>query len=166
MADGPADDYYETLQISPNADPDTVHRVYRLLAQRFHPDNKETGSDVRFQGPSGAKLDAVFEMGRDEAAVIFPETKETGFYRVLAGEKLVGSVAVNVDPRESNLESLSMTQMRTLSEISRDRLFAAAGLDVQALRNLRVGRPLWHYCLVAALCLLALEQALTLIWRK
>ena len=42
-------DYYEILQISPNAEPDTVHRVYRLLAQRFHPDNTETGSDARFR---------------------------------------------------------------------------------------------------------------------
>ena len=42
-------DYYETLQISPNAEPETVHRVYRLLAQRFHPDNKETGNDTRFR---------------------------------------------------------------------------------------------------------------------
>jgi curved DNA-binding protein CbpA len=42
-------DYYEILQISPNAEPDTVHRVYRLLAQRFHPDNAETGDDGRFR---------------------------------------------------------------------------------------------------------------------
>ena len=42
-------DYYETLQISPNADPDTVQRVFRLLAQRFHPDNKETGDAERFR---------------------------------------------------------------------------------------------------------------------
>jgi curved DNA-binding protein CbpA len=42
-------DYYEVLQISPNAEPETVHRVYRLLAQRFHPDNHETGSDTRFR---------------------------------------------------------------------------------------------------------------------
>ena len=42
-------DYYEILQISPNAEPDTVHRVYRLLAQRFHPDNTETGHDARFR---------------------------------------------------------------------------------------------------------------------
>jgi curved DNA-binding protein CbpA len=42
-------DYYETLQISPNADPDTIHRVYRLLAQRFHPDNRETGDPARFR---------------------------------------------------------------------------------------------------------------------
>lgn len=41
-------DFYETMQISPNADLDTVHRVYRILAQRFHPDNKETGSAETF----------------------------------------------------------------------------------------------------------------------
>ena len=42
-------DHYETLQISPNAEPETVHRVYRLLAQRLHPDNQETGNDTRFR---------------------------------------------------------------------------------------------------------------------
>jgi curved DNA-binding protein CbpA len=42
-------DYYEILQISSNAEPDTVHRVYRLLAQRFHPDNAETGNEGRFR---------------------------------------------------------------------------------------------------------------------
>ena len=42
-------DYYEVLQISPNADPDTVHRIYRLFAQRFHPDNQETGDPARFR---------------------------------------------------------------------------------------------------------------------
>ena len=42
-------DYYEVLQISPNADPDTVHRVYRLLAQRFHPDNQSTGDSEKFR---------------------------------------------------------------------------------------------------------------------
>jgi curved DNA-binding protein CbpA len=42
-------DYYEALQISVNAEPETVHRVYRLFAQRFHPDNKETGSESRFR---------------------------------------------------------------------------------------------------------------------
>jgi curved DNA-binding protein CbpA len=42
-------DYYEALQISPNAEPEMIHRVYRLLAQRFHPDNKESGSATRFR---------------------------------------------------------------------------------------------------------------------
>ena len=42
-------DHYETLQVSPNADPDTIHRVYRILAQRFHPDNRETGDSETFR---------------------------------------------------------------------------------------------------------------------
>ena len=45
----PPVDYYETLQISPNADPDTIQRVFRMLAQRFHPDNTETGNADRFR---------------------------------------------------------------------------------------------------------------------
>jgi curved DNA-binding protein CbpA len=42
-------DYYEVLQISANAEPDTIHRVYRLLAQRFHPDNRDTGNEAKFR---------------------------------------------------------------------------------------------------------------------
>jgi curved DNA-binding protein CbpA len=49
MPDERPPDYYEVLQISANAEPDTVHRVYRLLAQRFHPDNQETGNVERFR---------------------------------------------------------------------------------------------------------------------
>jgi curved DNA-binding protein CbpA len=41
-------DYYEILQISPNADSETIHRVYRIMASRFHPDNPRTGSLERF----------------------------------------------------------------------------------------------------------------------
>lgn len=42
-------DLYETLQLSSNADNDTIHRVYRVLAQRYHPDNIETGSADMFR---------------------------------------------------------------------------------------------------------------------
>jgi len=31
-------DFYELLQLSPNADDETIHRVFRHLAKRFHPD--------------------------------------------------------------------------------------------------------------------------------
>jgi hypothetical protein len=47
-------DYYELLQISPNADPDMIHRVYRLLAQRYHPDNTESGDDKAFRALTDA----------------------------------------------------------------------------------------------------------------
>ena len=54
MADEATVDYYEILQVNPNAEVDTVHRVYRLLAQRLHPDNKETGDEQRFRALSEA----------------------------------------------------------------------------------------------------------------
>ncbi len=41
-------DYYEFLQISPNAEPGTIHRVYRFLAVRLHPDNQKTGDAEKF----------------------------------------------------------------------------------------------------------------------
>jgi curved DNA-binding protein len=37
-------DCYEIMQLSPNADADTIRRVYRILARRFHPDSLETGN--------------------------------------------------------------------------------------------------------------------------
>ena len=42
-------DCYELLQISPNADNDTIHRVYKYLAARLHPDNLQTGDAAKFQ---------------------------------------------------------------------------------------------------------------------
>lgn len=50
----PVADYYEVLQISPNADPDMIHRVYRLLAQRYHPDNTESGDEKTFRAITDA----------------------------------------------------------------------------------------------------------------
>lgn len=43
-----APDCYEVMQLSPNADAETVSRVYRLLAFRYHPDNAETGNSEMF----------------------------------------------------------------------------------------------------------------------
>jgi curved DNA-binding protein CbpA len=49
MPEAALPDHYEILQISPNAEAETVQRVYRMLAQRYHPDNHETGDETRFR---------------------------------------------------------------------------------------------------------------------
>jgi curved DNA-binding protein CbpA len=41
-------DYYEILEISPNANSETIERIFRHLAQRYHPDNQNTGDPARF----------------------------------------------------------------------------------------------------------------------
>jgi curved DNA-binding protein CbpA len=53
-------DYYEFLQISPKADQDTIHRVYRFLAARFHPDNPHSGNADTF-----STLTAAYEVLSD-----------------------------------------------------------------------------------------------------
>lgn len=42
-------DYYEILQVSRRADAETIHRVFHVLAQRYHPDNVDTGNDRLFR---------------------------------------------------------------------------------------------------------------------
>ena len=49
MTASEVDDYYDVLQVSDAAEPETINRVYRMLAQRYHPDNRESGNEVRFR---------------------------------------------------------------------------------------------------------------------
>ena len=41
-------DYYQLLEISPQATQETIHRVYRYMAARYHPDNLGTGNLEKF----------------------------------------------------------------------------------------------------------------------
>jgi curved DNA-binding protein CbpA len=42
-------DYYEILQLNPNAEQLVITKVYRLLAAYYHPDNKQTGNEEKFK---------------------------------------------------------------------------------------------------------------------
>jgi curved DNA-binding protein CbpA len=41
-------DFYEILEISPNANSETIDRIFRYFAQRYHPDNPDSGDRDRF----------------------------------------------------------------------------------------------------------------------
>ena len=45
----PAINYYDLLQINPRAELETIERVHRILAGRYHPDNQQTGDAERFR---------------------------------------------------------------------------------------------------------------------
>lgn len=49
MSTKPWTDHYEVLQLSPSADRETIDRVYRLLAKRYHPDNPASGDADVFE---------------------------------------------------------------------------------------------------------------------
>jgi len=42
-------DYYELLQVSPNADEETIQRVFRHLAKKYHPDHQDSPDDEKFR---------------------------------------------------------------------------------------------------------------------
>jgi hypothetical protein len=42
-------DCYELLQVSRQADIETIHRIFHVLAQRYHPDNTKTGNEEKFR---------------------------------------------------------------------------------------------------------------------
>ncbi len=54
--------YYDLFQINPRAEIETIERVYRLLAARYHPDNQHTGDADRFR-----LLSEAYQVLRDPA---------------------------------------------------------------------------------------------------
>jgi hypothetical protein len=48
VAETPPPDLYEVLQVSSTADAETIDRVFRHLAKRYHPDNADSGDADRF----------------------------------------------------------------------------------------------------------------------
>ncbi len=104
--------YYEFLQISPHAEPDTIHRVYRFLAGRFHPDNPETGDadkffllkqayDVLSDPAHRAKYDATYEK---DAPPTDPLSTSIDFMDDIEGElnRRLGVLALLYIQRRSN----------------------------------------------------------------
>jgi len=120
---------------------------------------------VEFRNPADKPINGNIEIGQNEAAVFFPKADECGFYRVCVKDETIGSVAVNINELESDLETLNVPNLRELTKIERQRFYAASG-SLASLDRLVEGRPLWHYFLMAAICLLGVEQILVMIWKR
>lgn len=104
--------YYEFLQISPNAETETIHRVYRFLAARLHPDNPETGDadkffllkqayDVLSHPARRAKYDASYEKDVPESD---PMSNSIDFMDQIDGElnRRLGVLALLYVQRRTN----------------------------------------------------------------
>jgi curved DNA-binding protein len=82
-------DYYETLQVSPSADRETIERVYRLLAKRYHPDNDASGDadlfnevrtafEILSDPDARAAYDANYDRDRSEQWEVFRQDTADG----------------------------------------------------------------------------------------
>jgi curved DNA-binding protein CbpA len=126
-------DHYETLQISANAEPETIHRVYRLLAQRFHPDNKETGNATRFR-----ELTEAYEILSDPERRAQYDVTHQQFVR--ERWKVVEGKDVDVDFRSEQIARLTLLELLYARRRTEPRQPSMSILDVEAL----IGRPREH----------------------
>jgi len=80
-------DYYEFLEISPQATQETIHRVYRFLASRYHPDHPATGDIEKF-----AQLTSAYKVLSDPA-----RRAEYNAQRVARGGKFQDPMSNSID---------------------------------------------------------------------
>jgi curved DNA-binding protein CbpA len=99
-------DYYELLQISPSAEPETIHRVYRLLAQRYHPDNQQTGDENRFRALVEAYELLTDPERRAQYDLTYHETRKDRWQPVAAPERADNPIEVEQMVRITVLEVL------------------------------------------------------------
>ena len=119
-------DYYEILQVSRKADADTIRRVFHVLAQRYHPDNKETGDQKKFRlavdanailcDPERRAAHDVHLASYDKTRMNIFDTlqsaqgpqaelrKRKGILRMLYGKRLT-------DPHDASLRALDFAEM-------------------------------------------------------
>lgn len=127
-------DHYELLQISPHADADTIHRVYRFLAARFHPDNPESGDadlfhlvrtayDVLSNPEQRAEYDNNY---RHEPAECVPLSSSVDFMDDLEGElnRRLGLLVILYRRRRTNpdMPEVGLAEIETRMGFPRDYL--------------------------------------------
>jgi curved DNA-binding protein CbpA len=129
--------YYDLLQISPQAEPETIERVYRLLAARYHPDNQETGDAERFRliqeacevlrNPARRKeYDRQFESAAAKPLPIFLGKEFTDGIDAEAKIR-IGVLCLLYSKRRANPDfaALSLLDMENIMAFPRERLLFA-----------------------------------------
>jgi curved DNA-binding protein CbpA len=126
--------YYDLLQIHPRAEMETVQRVYKLFAARYHPDNQQTGDAERFRqireafevlsnAESRASYDEKLEFNQPTALPVFQSKEFTD--GIDAEAKLrIGVLCLLYAKRRANsdLAALSMLDLENLMAFPREHL--------------------------------------------
>ena len=134
MSDKQPLDCYELLQVNPTAETETIHRVYRLLAQRFHPDNKETGNDARFREVHEAYVTLSDPAKRAKYDIYYHQQKQDRWRLVSTGAKAEDDFELEQISRLTVLEALH-AKRRLEPE--------GSGMSLREMESL-TGRPREH----------------------
>jgi len=127
-------DYYELLRVAPGAEIESIQRVHRALAARYHPDNTETGDLEKFlrvneaykvlSNPEKRKeFDALYETRKESPLPVFL-TRE--FAEGVDGEinRRIGMLCLLYTQRRANqaAPTLSVLEIEQKMSIPREHL--------------------------------------------
>ncbi len=108
QSSSPADDepdHYQILQVSRQADTDTIRRVFHILAQRYHPDNRETGNQEKFRQVVEAHA-ALCDPEKRAAHDVFLAGEDKGRYKIFDSLENTEGVQAEIRKREGILRLL------------------------------------------------------------
>ncbi len=98
-------DYYELLQVSPHADQETIERVFRHLARRYHPDTRDSGNAVKFAEVVSAN-DVLSDPGRRAEYDAHYERIREVRWRIFKQDSATNDMANDVQIRRALLSIL------------------------------------------------------------
>ena len=137
MPQEPPVNYYDLLQINPRAEIETIERVYRMMAARYHPDNQQTGDADRFRVLNDAYQMLRDPLKRSEYDKQF-ETRTAGPLPIFLGKEFtdgidaeakirVGVLCLLYSKRRANPDyaALSLLDMENIMAFPRERLLFA-----------------------------------------
>jgi hypothetical protein len=116
-------------------------------------------------GPTGpTPIDGVLSRGDLPSSVVIIEPDKAGFYTANQGETVLATVAVNTDPRESDLRRTSADAVaRALRTLDEGNIAVSPGGDSSLARR---SRDLWGWLLVLAFVCLGAEMGMLGVWRQ
>jgi len=121
-------------------------------------DSDQAGSAVKITDPAGQVHTVTATLRGGDVVVQWDDTALPGFYQVQAGaDARVIPVAVNINPVESDVKTLSDTELNAAVAGVGIKVLAGGDNLKAAVREIRVGRELWNFLALAALALLLIE---------
>ena len=111
------------------------------------------------QGPSDAVVQNVsYSIDTDTSVIHLDSPEVPGFYTTLQDGEIVAVVAVNIDPRESDLRRVSADRLYGMFH-GGDVAIEESSPDAAEVLGLH-GRPMWGWLLLGGMACLGLEMLL------
>lgn len=131
----------------------------------FSPLDARSGSKIAVVGPDETQIAADSRDQNGKLVVNLPRPPAPGFYELQRDDQAISALAINLDPRESDLRRADEAALAHQLEAGGSTLEISELNQSGPIVRLR-GQPLWNWFIAAAMGALALELLMLGVWRR